>query len=218
MTRLCLILCVLAGCGDVEEASELTPFQCPSDAGDDSAFAVRVVSFQAGSGAGFGDEAAVLGPPRGQGEANGGLDVLTLGDAGSVTVELGADVVDCQGPDLVVFENPFAAGNLVYTELGSVSVSLDGERWSTFECDPDGAAPHEGCAGVNYVYAAEDGIDARDPKVSGGDAFDLAHLGLSRARYVRIVDLERTNGLRAPPSRGFDLDAVAIVRGHSAPR
>ena len=40
------------------------------------------------------------------------------------------------------------------------------------------------------------------------DAFDLAELGMSEARYLRIVDLD---GGGEEPSVGFDLDAVGLV-------
>jgi hypothetical protein len=42
----------------------------------------------------------------------------------------------------------------------------------------------------------------------GGDGFDFADLGVDEVRYVRIRDLS-TEG--APPSAGFDLDAVGGV-------
>ena len=47
-----------------------------------------------------------------------------------------------------------------------------------------------------------------DPAVTGGDGFDLAEVGLERARFVRIRD---ASGMGAPPTTGFDLDAVGIV-------
>ena len=69
-----------------------------------------------------------------------------------------------------------------------------------------------GCAGVNPVLANRtNGVDPTDPALAGGDAFDLADVGLARARYVRIRDsgvnpYEGTTG-------GFDLDALAVVNG-----
>ena len=48
-----------------------------------------------------------------------------------------------------------------------------------------------------------------DPQQSGGDAFDLADLGLERVRFVKIRDLETQ-----PPggiTSGFDLDAVGAI-------
>jgi hypothetical protein len=53
----------------------------------------------------------------------------------------------------------------------------------------------------------ENTIDPTDPAVAGGDAFDLADLGVSEARYVRITDRIDLTG----SSGTFDLDAVSIV-------
>ena len=62
------------------------------------------------------------------------------------------------------------------------------------------------------VYAnSTNGIDARDPETAGGDAFDLADLGLTRARYVRVRDSGAN--VYAGVSGGFDLDAMAVVNG-----
>jgi hypothetical protein len=47
-----------------------------------------------------------------------------------------------------------------------------------------------------------------DAEVSGGDAFDLADVGLASARFVRVRDVSRAG---AAPSAGFDLDAVGVV-------
>ena len=52
-------------------------------------------------------------------------------------------------------------------------------------------------------------IDARDPELAGGDAFDLADIGLSEAKYIRVTD----SGTSGPG--GFDLDAISIVNGIS---
>jgi hypothetical protein len=46
-----------------------------------------------------------------------------------------------------------------------------------------------------------------DPSVSGGDPFDLAEIGVARARYVRITDRVDQVGL----SGVFDLDAVGVI-------
>lgn len=201
----------------------MSPLTCPSDVSDESAFAARVVSFDPGAGAGFGQSVmpeVVLGAPRGAGDANGSFHVASLGVNGEIVLELGAYAIDCAGPDLVIFENAFALGEQTYAELAEVSVSVNGEDWFTFPCDPTSSWPHEGCAGVGAVYSNEDDADspqARDPGVSGGDAFDLADVGLPRARFVRVRDLNVVNGPSSPPSMGFDLDAVAISSGHAEP-
>ncbi|MEM1024800.1 MAG: cell surface protein [Myxococcota bacterium] len=163
-------------------------------------YADRLVDFVPGAFAGFGrDELpdVVLGPPGGT------FDVLSLGVGGSVTVGFDFEIVDEPGPDFVVFENAFLidGGPLSFSEPGRVEVSLDGESFASFSCTPE--APFIGCAGVTPTGDAT--LDALDPMSAGGDAFDLAVLGLEAIRYVRLVDNSTTGeGITA----GFDLDAV----------
>src|SRR5262245_25484260 len=75
-----------------------------------SKFATQVVSFQQGTGSGVFVQSNILGGPQGAGAGSGSLNVLTLGNAGSVT--LGFDVVIRDGPgaDFTTFENGFFAG------------------------------------------------------------------------------------------------------------
>jgi hypothetical protein len=154
----------------------------------------------------------VLGPPKGGGAGNGSLDVVTLGNGGSITLGFAPSViVDGDGPDFIVFENPFDVGGdpkKPFAELATVEVSDDGQNFQGFPCTAT-AYPYGSCAGWHPVFANpdENTIDPTDPAVAGGDAFDLADLGVSEARYVRItdrVDLTGANGT-------FDLDAVSIV-------
>lgn len=176
-------------------------------------FADAVISYTPGAAAGYGQDRfpdVVFGPPQAPGDGGGSLDVLSLGEAGEIVLELrDLDLVDGPGPDLLVFENPFTG----WTETGVVGVSLDGVEWVEWPCaadDAEGLFP--GCAGVAIVYSnSENGVDATDPEAAGGDAFDLAALGLSRARFVRIRDTGANSyeGL----SGGFDLDAIAAVHG-----
>jgi hypothetical protein len=93
--------------------------------------------------------------------------------------------------------------------LGAVAVSLDGIEWHEFPCDASASTPEgwAGCAGWNPVLEAAPGADFLDPAQVGGDAFDIADLGVEAFRFVRIRDLS-TEG--APPSAGFDLDAIAV--------
>jgi hypothetical protein len=192
-----------------------------SDAGTKPAdpFADRVVDYRFGDQAGFGQDRfprVVLGPPVGAGQWAGSLDVLSLGRGGSITLEF-TDVVAVDGPgvDLLVFENPFQKYNSddFFVETGTVSVSEDGVTWFDFPCAPtDKAGGYPGCAGVRPVHSnPSNGIPATDPAVAGGDGFDLATVGLARARFVRITD----TGLNSygGTSGGFDLDAVAVVNG-----
>jgi hypothetical protein len=141
----------------------------------------------------------------------GSLDVLSLGREGSIVLELtDTAVVDGPGVDLLVFENPF--GN--YVETGVVAVSEDGQVWHEFPCGLT-AEGFPGCAGVHPVHSSPDnGFSPTDPAAAGGDGFDLATLGVTRARFIRIRD-SGANGYGGN-SGGFDLDAVAVVNGGPA--
>ncbi|RKH11320.1 cell surface protein [Corallococcus sp. CA047B] len=195
-----------------------------SDAGVDAGvrpvdpFADRVTEYTFGDQAGFGQDRfpdVVFGPPVGAGQHAGSLDVLSLGKGGSITLEF-TDLLAVDGPgvDLLVFENAFEKyGGDIFAETARVSVSDDGAIWHDFPCDPsdkDGGYP--GCAGTHPVLSALDnGVSPLDPAVAGGDGFDLADVGLARARFVRLTD----TGLNSygGTSGGFDLDALAVVNG-----
>ncbi len=177
-------------------------------------FADRVISFAPGAGATFGQDRmpeVVLGPPLGKGANAGSLDVVSLGEHGAIVLAFAdLEAIDGEGPDLIVFENPFAG----WIETGVVSASVDGVDWRTWPCASSNAADgYRGCAGVEPVSAnPENGTDPTDPTTAGGDAFDLADLGLPSARYVRIED----SGANAYEGSGggFDLDAITITRDH----
>ncbi len=218
-----------------ERADGATAADAQTDAGKDS-FVTGVVSFDPGECAGFNASAlpgVVEGPPTGGGSDRGSTDVVSLGVGGSIVVSFApAAIVDGPGADFIVFENPFyVAGNAddVYAEPGEVSVSDDGVTWHVFPCTPTpdpqsphgtGVAPPYGqCAGWHVVWSnPANGISPVDPSLAGGDAFDLADIGVTHARYVRIVDktLEVCPEAGSPPNNaGFDLDAVSIV--HAEP-
>jgi len=189
----------------------------------DDRFITTVTSFTPGQCAGFGAAdmpAIVLGPPVGAGDLKGSLDVVTLGVGGEIVVSFGANaIVDGPGPDFIVFENAFFGGgdktNPV-SDPGEVSVSDDGVTWKTYACAPGDAPPFGPCAGWHPVYSAPgNGISPIDPSVAGGEAYDLAELGLASARFVRIRDKSKETCDGPPGQRsdraGFDLDAIAIV-------
>ena len=199
-----------AGSVDSADSGETGP-SCPDNTSD-GPFVTSVVSFEPGAGAGYGQDclpSVVYGPPRAPGDGGGSLDVLALGVGGAIVVAFDAPLVDGEGPDLLVFENPFTG----WYEPGYVAVSTDGKTWSEWPCDPtDEAGMYPGCAGVGLVYSNPDnGVDPTDPDVAGGDAFDLADLGLTEALYVRVRDAGLGDG--GGTAAGFDLDAVAIVGG-----
>ncbi|HEY3500453.1 MAG TPA: hypothetical protein VGK73_37430 [Polyangiaceae bacterium] len=186
-------------------------------------YATELVVFEPGEGAGFGQDElpeVVLGAPKGKGTGAGSLDVLSLGRQGSIVLGFGPrSIVDGEGADFVVFENPFWAGGdptAVFAEPGEVSVSLDGEHWDTFACDPEGEGEgrYPGCAGWTPTLEYDPALVSDfAPEVTGGDGFDLAELGLAEARYVRIRD---AGDQGSAPIAGFDLDAVGVVHAGEA--
>ena len=153
----------------------------------------------------------------------GSTDVLSLGNGGAIVVSFEPNaIVDGPGVDFIVFENPFYVGCNPDAgedaEPGEVSVSDDGVTWTSFPCTDTTASPPYGqCAGVHPVDSnPTNGISPFDPKTAGGDPYDLATIGVKRARYVRIVDkIIEPCPMNAPPDgkNGFDLDAIAVVHG-----
>lgn len=177
----------------------------------------RVRTFEPGTSAGFGADqlpAIVLGAPEGLGDGAGSTDVVSLGDGGRIVVSFDDNgIVDGPGDDLVVFENAFWSGPLLFAELAYVEVSADGRAWYAFPYD---AGTGEGLAGRAPVYASSmNAMDPLDPS-SGGDRFDLADVGLEFARYVRITDVggeipDPGDDTFAGTKGGFDLDAAAAI-------
>jgi hypothetical protein len=197
-------------------------------------FVDAVVAVTVGTGGGGGAAANVLGPPHGAGAFQGSTHTLSLGLGGSITLAFGDNVVvNGPGPDLLVFENAFLLSGLEtgppFAEPGTVSVSADGEHWATFPCAAEASPYFPGCAGVYPVFATADDPAAAlvpsttpiealvgvpfasftPPAGAGGDAFDLAEVGLAAARFLRIDGGAQRMGLDG--LAGFDLDAVAAV-------
>ena len=207
---------VLLGCGgDPIDSGEPAPSSACDSIASPSRTIACIEAFTPGEGAGFGMDKMpdiLYGEPKGGGLLKGGADVLSLGAGGEITVGFGSNlIVDGPGPDFIIFENVFYAGGdqeKPWKGLGEVSVSEDGEAFVTFPCASE-AYPFEGCAGWRAVLASPDsGVSSFDPEAAGGDPFDLATIGVSTARFVRIKDLATAG---QAPSAGFDLDAIAIV-------
>jgi len=167
----------------------------------------------------------VLGPPYGLGASAGSLDVVSLGNGGSITVEfIDNAIVDGPGVDFTVFENAFNSPGLgIFSEVGVVAASANGVDFIEF---PHGAGGQDlsGMAGRTPVHANPDlnTIDPGDPAVSGGDSFDLATIGLTRARFLRITDpgaaIDDVGNHFPTPGvgkSGFDLDAVIAVNSET---
>jgi hypothetical protein len=205
-----------AGAGALAAAGAGTTEPSFSCKGQGALFATGVASFEFGAGQAFGQDQfpdIVLGGPRGGGCCAGSLDVTSLGDGGYVVLEFQDNViVDGPGADFIVFENPFQPDgsdpSRTYAELGTVSVSADGESWATFECSAR-TYPYGDCAGWRPVFAnvTDGAVAPLDPASAGGDAFDLALVGLDFARYVKVEDVPESEG----GAGTFDLDAVGIV-------
>ena len=177
-------------------------------------YVLGVEDFSPGEGAGFGQDRfpeIVFGEPDGKGPSAGGTDVVSLGAGGVITVSFGeAFIIDGPGPDFAVYENAFFVGgdpNKVFFELGEVSVSMDGEEWSTYPCNAASEGPSwPGCAGVTPTLPCKPNPEDQNRLDCGGDLFDLEELGLNAIRYIRIRDMSEAG---SKPSAGFDLDAVA---------
>lgn len=177
----------------------------------------RVRAFEPGPSSGFNATALpgiVLGGPEGLGQAAGSVDVVSLGHGGRIVVSFDDNaVVDGEGDDLVIFENAFLSGSLVYRELAFVEVSADGVAWTMFPFDAD---TFEGLAGSEPVFAASDNdVDPLAP-AAGGDRFDLADVGLDYVRFVRLTDagdsIDDPGNWTFPGSKGgFDLDAAGAI-------
>lgn len=176
-------------------------------------------TFEYGVNGGFGSDWA---PEILYGSAwTGGTDVVSLGGGGSLLIKLsGYLLVDGIGADFTLFENPqYLTGYKLFAERAEVSVSEDGKFFHTFPCqwqDTENQV-YQGCAGVAMVNALSNPFDTT---VSGGDVFDLADVGLSKARYILIqdmdtcVDQDPTYPLCSKAStQGFDLDAMVILNG-----
>ncbi len=186
-------------------------------------FVTGVVSFSQGPCGGFGAGSlpgVVEGPPIGGGSSKGSTDVVSLGVGGSIVVSFAPNaIVDGPGVDFVVFENAFYIGgnpNNVYAEPGEVSVSDDGATWATYPCNATaGNPPYGQCAGSNPVLSTpSNGISPLDYPACGGDGFDLADLGVTHARYVRIVD-HSGETCSGGDTTGFDLDAIALIHSQA---
>jgi hypothetical protein len=198
----CLLMGSLLGCDSNEaflDVSEMT-------------FASEVIRFSPGEGSGFGGGGmpdVVLGPPQAIPSGGGSMNVLSLGAGGSIVLGFGDRViVDGPGPDFIVFENAFQLNGTarVFQELGEVSVVSE-KGMLTYPCDSQFQTG--GCAGKtptgDFPFLRQSVLD---PRKTGGDAFDLADLGLASAAQVQIRDVSEGG---AEPTAGFDLDAVGLV-------
>jgi hypothetical protein len=203
-----------------------------------SPFATSVVNYQQGTGGGIFVQQNILGGPLGGGLGGGSLDVLTLGEGGSVV--LGFDFVlhDGPGADLAVFENGFMfGGDQVFAEVGFVEVSSNGTDFarfpSRFAPPAAGGTPMGTFAGLGggmpvIANVAQDPDSPFDPAHAGGEALDFADLAadplvvggqldLQDVHFVRLVDVtpgstdSQGTVISSAALGGVDFDAVAAL-------
>ncbi|RMF70021.1 MAG: T9SS C-terminal target domain-containing protein, partial [Calditrichaeota bacterium] len=184
---------------------------------ESDAWADAVVSFTPGEGAGFGQNFFpdnVLGPPDPDptltptNPSSKPQELLSLGNGGEIILEFNDNfIVDGEGVDFTVFENVFYLGGDTtqpFIEAAFVAVSMDGQNWVEFPWD---TTTYAGFAGVTPT---KDNQNPTDPKVSGGDSFDLADVGLPFAKFVKLTDIGDLKK-EGPFNGDFDLDAVVAV-------
>ncbi len=146
--------------------------------------------------------------------------ICSLGLGGEIIIGWkNAVLVNRAGADFTIFENVFLKfDNRPFAEPARIAVSKDGVNFIEFPFD---SLTLRGCAGVSPTIGNRQSCDSR---VSGGDSFDLATIGMDSIRFIRIRDisawlLSRTNHpLWDPTISGFDLDAVVGINLLPAPR
>jgi hypothetical protein len=179
-----------------------------------------VISYQWGEGQNGGQSSEyfpknIFGKPdtaaRSSFQSSDPNQICSFGFGGEIIVAFNEfEIVDGPGPDFTIYENAFInpINKKIFAEPAMVSVSDDGITFYHFPFD---SATLVGCAGITPTNGDK---DCYNPRESGGDKFDLATVGLSRAKYIKIKDI--TTMLLDNPQHyyydpilsGFDLDAV----------
>jgi hypothetical protein len=162
------------------------------------------------------------------GQAQGtSMNILCLGDGGSVILTFDSAICDGDGYDFAVFENSFSN---TYLELGYVEVSSDGIHWVRFTNDSLTASAVSAYGSVDCTNI--DGL-AGKYKQGYGTPYDLSSLeGVDGAEYldfdnivyVKIIDIVGDGSCvdssgdpiydpyaASGTSNGFDLDAVGVI-------
>ncbi len=121
----------------------------------------------------------------GEPQENDNYNFVALGFGGSITIQLGCEVMDHEGNDLLIVETSFRDSDRdcnSYPEKAKVEASEDGENW---------------------VVIAEE--ICRDGEV------DLADGGLTKASYIRITDISDADDFREGNADGYDLDGIMVI-------
>jgi hypothetical protein len=158
------------------------------------------------------------------------VDVVSLGDSGSITVSFPFPIMNGPGNDFAVFENSFSDS---YLEFAFVEVSSDGLNFVRF---PSTSLTSAAVQTGTYQNSNTELVHNLAGKYEQGygtpfdleDLIDSAGINLDSIRYVRIVDVIGTidpmyasydadgNIVNDPyPSDfeagGFDLDAIGVI-------
>jgi len=184
----------IARAGDRQAESKTTPFEVavPCASGDPYAKSVLDLFLtectQRTNRRALLDARSVLGPPDAQGNSDSTYSgILSLGQDGYVTVDMGVCVTDQEGPDLRVFQ---------YIQFEGVGVDVSGGPNGPWVDLGTKACGDGGIANVNSNHCD----------------FDLAGSGLKTARYVRVSDGENFPCERAGTrSEGADIDAIQAL-------
>ncbi len=163
-------------------------------------------------------------PSKAYGKAEGtAMDIVCLGNGGSITLYFPKPIRNGTGADFAVFENSFSD---FFLELAFVEVSSNGVNFFRF---PTASLTPSAVGAFGEVYPDEIDGFAGKYKQGFGTPFDLATLPASdlldkqRIQFVRIVDIIGNGATKDSSNRaiydptptvgsgGFDLDAVGVI-------
>lgn len=156
------------------------------------------------------------------------MDVVSLGDGGSATLTFAQPIMNGEGADFAVFENPF---NDYFLELAFVEVSSDGQHFVRFPATSLTQTARQITSSVDPTYINN---LAGKYRVGFGTPFDLdelrdsAGIDINNITHVRVIDVvgsidpeygtyDAFGHIINDPfptvshSAGFDLDGVAVI-------
>ncbi len=145
---------------------------------------------------------------------------VSLGRRGSLTIKIvGGWVVDREGKEFATFNRVSSSSSVKRAfslEPAQVSVSETGQKGTfiSFPCDL-GRRPPENCSGGRPFANRAGGVNLR---TIGGDQFDLASIGVNKAKYIRIQDmgLSDVREEEFPAIAGADLRSIALFHAESS--
>ncbi|MBN2892455.1 MAG: T9SS type A sorting domain-containing protein [Bacteroidales bacterium] len=187
--------------------------------------------FMGSNKASFGSDSLAIG------EANGIMDVVSLGDGGSAVLTFNPPITNGEGFDFAVFENALLVQNepeMAFLELAFVEVSSDGENFYRFSATSNEPFLHQ-IGSFDYLNCNNFNNLAGKYPTFYGTPFDLEELAeysdelnLNRITHVKIIDVigsinedyashDNYGNIINDPyptpfnTGGFDLDAVGVL-------